>query len=71
MFFFLYLSQNIFRYDVRATLGDLQQYEAPVGGYTNRLDCLTPAEQRAEQLCEEERYFSLYNNDEEEICQGK
>ncbi|XP_031625740.1 protein suppressor of white apricot isoform X2 [Contarinia nasturtii] len=27
---------------------------------------LSPMEQRAEQLCEEERYFSLYNNDFEE-----
>lgn len=33
---------------------------------------LTPAEQRAEQLCEEERYLSLYNNDvEEEMYKGK
>lgn len=32
---------------------------------------MSPAEQRAEQLCEEERYFSLYNNDfEEELYKG-
>ncbi|CAD7086754.1 unnamed protein product [Hermetia illucens] len=57
---------KIDRYDVRAALSDLSQYEPPPGGYTNRLECLTPAEQRAEQLCEEERYYSLYHNEEEE-----
>lgn len=32
---------------------------------------LTPAEQRAEQLCEEERYLSLYNDDvDEEMYKG-
>lgn len=56
---------------MRATLSDLQPYEAPSGGYTNRLDYLTPAEQRAEQLCEEERYRSLYDNDvDEELYRG-
>lgn len=56
---------------MRATLSDISQYEAPPGGYTDRLGFLTPSEQRAEQLCEEERYFSLYNNDvEEEMHQG-
>lgn len=56
---------------MRATLSDVSQYEAPPGGYSNRLDYLSPAEQRAEQLCEEERYFSLYNNDfEEELYKG-
>lgn len=60
------------RYDVRATLSDVSQFEAPPGGYDNRLDYLSAAEQRAEQLCEEERYFSLYNNDfEEELYKGK
>ncbi|KAJ6634763.1 Protein suppressor of white apricot [Pseudolycoriella hygida] len=57
---------KIDRYDVRATLSDLQPYECPSGGYTNRLDYLTPAEQKAEQLCEEERYRSLYDNDVDE-----
>lgn len=64
---------KIIRYDVRATLSDvsLSQFEAPPGGYSNRLDYLSPAEQRAEQLCEEERYFSLHNNDfEEELYKG-
>ena len=59
------------RYDVRAALTDINQYEAPPGGYANRLDYLSPAEQRAEQLCEEERYYSLHNNDfEEELYKG-
>ncbi|XP_055305495.1 protein suppressor of white apricot [Sitodiplosis mosellana] len=57
---------KIDRYDVRAALTDINQYEAPPGGYDNRLDYLSPAEQRAEQLCEEERYYSLHNNDFEE-----
>lgn len=60
------------RYDVRAALTDISQYEAPPGGYDNRMDYLSAAEQRAEQLCEEERYRSLYNNDvEEELYKGK
>lgn len=64
------LSSN--RYDVRATLTDITQHEPPPGGYDNRMDYLSAAEQRAEQLCEEERYISLYNNDiEEELYQGK
>lgn len=70
MFVLTYCSDT-FRYDVRANLTDLSIYEAPAGGYTNRIGDLTPAEQRAEQLCEEERYFSLYNNDlDEEMYQG-
>lgn len=65
------MSIRAIRYDVRATLSDVSQFEAPPGGYANRLDYLSPAEQRAEQLCEEERYFSLYNNDfEEELYKG-
>lgn len=60
------------RYDVRAALTDISQYEAPAGGYDNRLDYLSSEEQRAEQLCEHERYFSLHNNDvEEELYKGK
>lgn len=36
------------------------------------MDYLSPAEQKAEQLCEQERYYSLYNNDvEEEIYKGE
>lgn len=60
-----------YRYDVRAALTDIGQHEPPPGGYDNRLDYLNAAEQKAELLCEEERYFSLYNNDiEEELYQG-
>ncbi|XP_055640513.1 protein suppressor of white apricot isoform X2 [Toxorhynchites rutilus septentrionalis] len=57
---------KIDRYDARGALHDLSQHEPPIGGYGNRLDCLSPAEQRAEQLCEEERYYSLYANEVEE-----
>lgn len=64
-------NHHLNRYDVRATLSDLTPYEVPPGGYSNRLDYLTPAEQKAEQLCEEERYYSLYTNEiEEEAYQG-
>lgn len=51
---------------MRATLSDIAPHEAPTGGYTDQLATLTLAEQRAEKLSEEERYFSLYNNDVEE-----
>lgn len=51
---------------MRAELPDVSRHEAPPGGYDNRLEYLSAAEQRAEQLCEEERYYSLYNNDFEE-----
>ncbi|XP_058446562.1 protein suppressor of white apricot [Malaya genurostris] len=61
---------KIDRYDARGALHDLTQHEPPIGGYGNRVDCLPPAEQRAEQLCEDERYYSLYANEvEEEIYQ--
>ncbi|XP_001355473.3 protein suppressor of white apricot isoform X1 [Drosophila pseudoobscura] len=56
---------KIDRYDVRGALCDLAPYEAPPGGYGNRLEYLSAEEQRAEQLCEEERYLFLYNNEEE------
>lgn len=60
------------RYDVRGTLYELAPYEAPIGGYGNRLDYLTPEEQRAEQLCEDERYLFLHHNEENYIeRQGK
>ncbi|XP_041766180.1 protein suppressor of white apricot [Anopheles merus] len=57
---------KIDRYDARGALHDLSPYEPPPGGYQNRLEGLTAAEQKAEQLCEEERYYSLYNNEVEE-----
>lgn len=57
---------------MRGALYDLSPYEAPPGGYGNRLDYLTAEEQRAEQLCEEERYLFLYKNEEQHILhQGK
>lgn len=50
---------------------DISQYEPPPGGFQNRLECLSSPERKAEQLCEQERYYSLYNNDvEEEFYQG-
>lgn len=64
--------QPYHRYDVRGALYELAPYEPPPGGYGNRLDYLTADEQRAEQLCEEERYLFLYNNEEDVITrQGK
>ncbi|XP_052856882.1 protein suppressor of white apricot isoform X1 [Drosophila gunungcola] len=56
---------KIDRYDVRGALCELGPHEAPPGGYGNRLEYLSAEEQRAEQLCEEERYLFLYNNEEE------
>ncbi|XP_030380743.1 protein suppressor of white apricot [Scaptodrosophila lebanonensis] len=60
---------KIDRYDVRGALCDLSSFEAPPGGYGNRLEYLTAEEQRAEQLCEEERYLFLYKNEEEHKLQ--
>uniref|UniRef100_A0A182Q9L5 SURP motif domain-containing protein n=1 Tax=Anopheles farauti TaxID=69004 RepID=A0A182Q9L5_9DIPT len=57
---------KIDRYDARGALHDLSPYEPPQGGYRDRLEGLTAAEQKAEQLCEEERYYSLYHNEVEE-----
>ncbi|XP_053669428.1 protein suppressor of white apricot [Anopheles marshallii] len=63
---------KIDRYDARGALHDLAPYEPPAGGYQDRLEGLTAAEQKAEQLCEEERYFSLYSNEvEEEMYQDE
>lgn len=56
---------------MRATLNNLTIYEAPAGGFDNRLEHLSPDEQRAEQLCEEERYYSLIHCEiEEELYEG-
>uniref|UniRef100_A0A182K1G5 SURP motif domain-containing protein n=1 Tax=Anopheles christyi TaxID=43041 RepID=A0A182K1G5_9DIPT len=57
---------KIDRYDARGALHDLSPYEPPPGGYQDRLEGLTAAEQKAEQLCEQERYYSLYTNEVEE-----
>lgn len=65
-----FLSISTFRYDVRATLADIGPLENHEH-YGNRIDCLPPAEQQAELLAEEERYYSLYRNEvEEEMYKG-
>lgn len=67
-----HIPKHTHRYDVRGALCELTPYEAPPGGYGNRLEYLSSEEQRAEQLCEEERYLFLYNNEEElRLQQGK
>ncbi|KZC11692.1 Protein suppressor of white apricot [Dufourea novaeangliae] len=53
---------KIDRYDGRGALGDLRIYEPPPGGFDQRT-ILTEEELKVEQLCDEERYRSLYNND--------
>lgn len=53
------------RYDGRGALGDLKSHEPPSGGFELRT-ILTEEELKVEQLCDEERYKSLYNNDAEE-----
>lgn len=55
----------VYRYDGRGALGDLRIYEPPTGGFDQRT-ILTEEELKIEQLCDEERYRSLYHNDEEE-----
>ncbi|XP_012266372.2 splicing factor, suppressor of white-apricot homolog isoform X2 [Athalia rosae] len=53
------------RYDGRGALGDLRVHEPPPGGFDLR-QVLTEDERKVEQMCDEERYRSLYNNDAEE-----
>ncbi|XP_024944748.1 splicing factor, suppressor of white-apricot homolog isoform X2 [Cephus cinctus] len=53
------------RYDGRGALGDLRIHEPPTGGFDQRT-ILTEDELKVEQLCDEERYRSLYSNDAEE-----
>ncbi|KAI4495944.1 hypothetical protein M0802_008159 [Mischocyttarus mexicanus] len=53
---------KIDRYDGRGALGDLWIYEPPTGGYDPRT-ILTEDELKVEQLCDEERYRFLCNND--------
>lgn len=60
------------RFDVRGALSDPVAFEPPPGGYADRLDGLTPAERKAEELCEEERYYDLFHNDvDEELYQDQ
>ncbi|KAK4019383.1 hypothetical protein OUZ56_001406 [Daphnia magna] len=61
LFYFL----QICRYDARGTLFDLKSHETPQGGY-DRTEGLTSEEKRIERLCDEERYFALYKDEEEE-----
>ncbi|CAK9805180.1 Protein suppressor of white apricot [Anthophora quadrimaculata] len=56
---------KIDRYDGRGALGDLRIYEPPTGGFDQRT-ILTEDELKVEQLCDEERYRSLYNNEIED-----
>ncbi|XP_076282766.1 suppressor of white-apricot isoform X2 [Lasioglossum baleicum] len=56
---------KIDRYDGRGALGDLRIYEPPPGGFDQRT-ILTEEELKVEQLCDEERYRSLYNNELED-----
>lgn len=68
---FFIFSVYIFRYDVRATLSEIAPYEASSSSHINRLDGLSSAEQQAENLAEEERYYSLFRNEvEEELYKG-
>lgn len=55
----------MYRYDGRGALGDLRIHEPPAGGFDQRI-ILTEDELKVEQLCDEERYRSLYNNDAED-----
>ncbi|XP_066599709.1 splicing factor, suppressor of white-apricot homolog isoform X2 [Prorops nasuta] len=56
---------KIDRYDGRGALGDLSIHEPPPGGFDQRT-ILTEEELKVEQLCDEERYQSLYSNDVDE-----
>ncbi|XP_043482392.1 splicing factor, suppressor of white-apricot homolog isoform X2 [Leptopilina heterotoma] len=56
---------KIDRYDGRGALGDLRVYEPPPGGFDQRT-FLTEDEYKIEQLCDEERYRSLYKSDADE-----
>lgn len=61
----------VYRYDGRGALGDLRIYEPPTGGFDHRT-ILTEDELKVEQLCDEERYRSLYNNEmEDAVHHGK
>lgn len=55
------------RYDCRGALSELSSCEASREGYdAMRWLGLNEGERRIEQLCDEERYYSLYTNEEEE-----
>ncbi|GLV36705.1 suppressor of white-apricot [Carabus blaptoides fortunei] len=60
-------SLKIDRYDGRGTLSDLTPYQSSKEGYdAMRWLGLSEAERRIEQHCDEERYYALRKNEEEE-----
>ncbi|XP_045466219.1 protein suppressor of white apricot isoform X2 [Harmonia axyridis] len=60
-------SLKIDRYDCRGHLSDLSRYEASREDYdTTRWLGLDEHERKLEQLCDEERYYSLLNNEDDE-----
>lgn len=59
-------SLKIDRYDCRGALSELRQYEANSESYDiSRWSGLSESEKRLELMCDEERYYSLKNNEEE------
>lgn len=61
------ISYPFLRYDCRGHLSELRQFEASHENYdTARWLGLSENERKLEQLCDEERYYSLLNNEEEE-----
>ncbi|XP_071056962.1 splicing factor, suppressor of white-apricot homolog isoform X1 [Onthophagus taurus] len=60
-------SLKIDRYDGRGALSDLKPFEASREGYdATRWLGLSESDRKIEQLCDEERYYSLRTNEEEE-----
>lgn len=58
---------NKYRYDCRGALSELSSCEASREGYdAMRWLGLSESERRIEQLCDEERYYSLHTNEEED-----
>ncbi|KRT80374.1 hypothetical protein AMK59_8728, partial [Oryctes borbonicus] len=58
---------RIDRYDCRGALSDLSSYESSREGYdAMRWLGLSDSERKIEQLCDEERYYSLHANEEED-----
>lgn len=59
--------KDVCRYDGRGALSDLTPFEASREGYdATRWLGLSESERKIEQLCDEERYYSLNSNEEEE-----
>lgn len=67
LFFAIKFLKHNFRYDGRGTLSELAQYESSREGYdTMRWLGLSESERKLEQLCDEERYYALITNEDEE-----